>query len=57
MNHTERIAETARYHRYSNQRTAKQAIETYLELLAEEMVEGVGRYSWSWKDAGEHPSG
>lgn len=40
MNHTERIAETARRQRHLTQRVAKQAIETYLELLAEEIAEG-----------------
>jgi nucleoid DNA-binding protein len=40
MNHTERIAETARRHRHLTRRMAKQAIETYLKLLAEEIAEG-----------------
>lgn len=40
MNHTERIAETARRNRHLARRMAKQAIETYLKLLAEEIAEG-----------------
>ncbi|KAB2893799.1 MAG: hypothetical protein F9K28_07570 [Bacteroidetes bacterium] len=40
MNHTERIAETARRHRHLNRRLVKEAVETYLELLAEEMAQG-----------------
>lgn len=40
MNHTQRIAQTARRHRHLTRRLAKQAIETYLVLLAEEIVEG-----------------
>lgn len=40
MNHTERIAETARRNRHLARRMAKEAIETYLELLAEEIAEG-----------------
>lgn len=40
MNHTERIAETARRHRHLTRCMAKQTIETYLELLAEEIAEG-----------------
>ncbi len=40
MNHTERIAETARRHRHLSRRMAKEVIETYLELLAEEIAEG-----------------
>jgi nucleoid DNA-binding protein len=40
MNHTERIAETARRHRHLTRRLAKEAIETYLELLAEEIAQG-----------------
>ncbi len=40
MNHTERIAETARRHRHLSRRLAKEAIETYLELLAQEIAEG-----------------
>lgn len=40
MNHTQRIAETARRHRHLSRRLAKEAIETYLSLLAEEIAEG-----------------
>lgn len=40
MNHTQRIAETARRQRHLTHRMAKEAIETYLELLAEEIAEG-----------------
>lgn len=40
MNHTERIAETARRHRHLNRRLVKEAVETYLDLLAEEITEG-----------------
>jgi nucleoid DNA-binding protein len=40
MNHTERIAETACRHRHLSRRLAKEAIETYLELLAQEIAEG-----------------
>ena len=40
MNHTERINETARRRRHLSRRLAKEAIETYLELLAEEIAEG-----------------
>lgn len=40
MNHTERIAETARRHRHLTRRMVKEAIETYLDLLAEEMAMG-----------------
>jgi nucleoid DNA-binding protein len=40
MNHTERIAETARRHRHLTRRLVKEAIETYLELLADEIAEG-----------------
>lgn len=39
MNHIERIAETARRHRHLTRRMAKEAIETYLELLAEELIQ------------------
>lgn len=40
MNHTERIAEIARRHRHLTRRIAKEVIETYMELLAEEIAEG-----------------
>lgn len=40
MNHTERIAETARRYRHLNRRLVKEAVETYLDLLAEEIAEG-----------------
>ncbi len=40
MNHTERIAETARRHRHLTRRMAKEAIETYLELLVDEIADG-----------------
>ena len=40
MNHTQRITETARHHRHLSRRMAKEAIETYLELLAEEIAKG-----------------
>lgn len=40
MNHTERIAETARRHRHLSRRLVKEAVEIYLELLAEEIAEG-----------------
>ncbi|HLA45224.1 MAG TPA: HU family DNA-binding protein [Aggregatilineales bacterium] len=40
MNHTERIAEVASRHRQITRRLAKEAIETYLELLAEEIAQG-----------------
>lgn len=40
MNHTERIAETARRHRHLTRRLVKEAVETYLELLAEGIAKG-----------------
>ena len=40
MNHTERIAETARRHLHLTRRLAKETIETYLELLAVEIAQG-----------------
>lgn len=40
MNHTERIAKTARRHRHLTRHIAKEAIETCLELLAEKIVSG-----------------
>lgn len=40
MNHTGRIAETARRHRYLSRRLVKEAVETYLELLANESAAG-----------------
>jgi nucleoid DNA-binding protein len=40
MNHTERIAETARRHRHLTRRLVKEAVEIYLELLAEEIAQG-----------------
>jgi nucleoid DNA-binding protein len=40
MNHTERINEVARRNRNLTRRIAKEAIETYLELLAGEIAEG-----------------
>lgn len=40
MNHSQRIAEVARHHRQLTQRLARVAIETYLELLAEDIAQG-----------------
>jgi nucleoid DNA-binding protein len=40
MNHTERIAETARRHRHLSRRLVKEAIEIYLELLSKEIAQG-----------------
>ena len=40
MNHTKRIAETARRHRHLTRRLVKEAVETYLELLAEDNTKG-----------------
>jgi nucleoid DNA-binding protein len=40
MNHTERIAEVARQHRHLTRRLVKEAVETYLELLEEEIASG-----------------
>jgi len=40
MNHTKRIAETARRHRHLTRRRVKETVETYLELLAEEIASG-----------------
>jgi nucleoid DNA-binding protein len=40
MNHTERIAETARQNRHLTRRLVKEAVETYLELLAEDVASG-----------------
>ena len=40
MNHTERINETARQNRHLTRRLVKEAVETYLELLTEEITTG-----------------
>src|SRR5688572_7401473 len=40
MNHTQRIEETARRHRQLTRNLAKNAVETYLALLAEEIANG-----------------
>ena len=40
MNHTERINETARQNRHLTRRLVKEAVETYLELLADEIATG-----------------
>lgn len=40
MNHTERISEVARRQHKLTRRLAKEAIETYLELLAEDISAG-----------------
>lgn len=40
MNHTERINYTARQSRNLTRRLVKEAVEIYLEKLAEEIVEG-----------------
>ncbi|MBI5930384.1 MAG: hypothetical protein HY862_13825 [Chloroflexi bacterium] len=40
MSHTQRIAETNHHHRHLTLRLAKEAIATYLELLAEKIAEG-----------------
>ena len=40
MNHTERIAETARQHRHLTRRLVKEAVEIYLDLLADEIAAG-----------------
>jgi nucleoid DNA-binding protein len=40
MNHTQRIEETARRYRHLTRKLAKEAIETYLTLLAEDIASG-----------------
>ncbi|MBZ0305217.1 MAG: HU family DNA-binding protein [Anaerolineae bacterium] len=40
MNHTQRIEETARQYRHLTRKVAKEAIETYLALLAEDIASG-----------------
>jgi nucleoid DNA-binding protein len=40
MNHTERIAETARQNRHLTRRLVKDAVETYLDLLSDELAAG-----------------
>ena len=40
MNHTERINKVARRHRHLTRRLVKEAVEIYLELLAEEITTG-----------------
>ena len=40
MNHTERISETARQNRHLTRRLVKEAVETYLELLAHDIATG-----------------
>ena len=40
MNHTERINEVARQHRHLTRRLVKEAVETYLELLVDDIATG-----------------
>ncbi|MBZ0308268.1 MAG: HU family DNA-binding protein [Anaerolineae bacterium] len=40
MNHTQRIEETARRYRHLTRKVAKEAIETYLALLADDIASG-----------------
>jgi nucleoid DNA-binding protein len=40
VNHTERINEVARQHRHLTRRLVKESVESYLELLAEEIAAG-----------------
>jgi nucleoid DNA-binding protein len=39
MNHTDRIAATARQNRHLSRRLVKEAVETYLDLLAEALAQ------------------
>ncbi|MCL4880418.1 MAG: HU family DNA-binding protein [Anaerolineae bacterium] len=40
MNHTQRLEEVARRHRHLTRKLAKEAVETYLVLLAEDIATG-----------------
>ena len=40
MNHTQRIAHVARQRRYLTKAVVKEAVESYLEVLADEIASG-----------------